>query len=81
MLRSSASLTAPVVRLRVRNDEHDVSILFSGDGRTWTRFETGAEVSGFHHESFSGWGTLRVALYAAGAGEAAFSDFRYRGFK
>lgn len=77
----SAALSAPVAHLMVRNDEHDVSFFFSGDGRTWTRFETGAEVSGFHHESFSGWGTLRVALYAAGAGEAVFSDFRYRGFK
>ena len=33
----AAALTAPVIHLRLRNDEHDVSF-FSDDGRTWRPF-------------------------------------------
>lgn len=70
-----------MVYLRIRNDRHDVSFYYSADGVQWIKFEGGTEMSGFHRESFSGWETLRVALYAAGTGEISFADFRYRGYK
>ncbi len=67
------------LRVRVRNVEHDVSFFWSADGRAWTKFEGGTEMSGYHHDGQDGWGTLKIALFAAGRGEVAFRDFRYRG--
>jgi hypothetical protein len=36
------------------------------------------EVSGYHHNVAYDFLSLRPALYAAGAGEARFRDFRYQ---
>jgi len=65
--------------IRVRNTGHDVSFFWSADGRAWTKFEGGTEMSGYHHDGQDGWGTLKIALFAAGRGEVVFRDFRYRG--
>lgn len=67
------------LRVRVRNVDHDVSFFWSADGRVWTKFEGGAEMSGYHHDGQDGWGTLKIALFAAGRGEVEFRDFRYQG--
>jgi len=73
--------TAGRAFLKLRNLQHDVAAFTSADGRTWTRFETGFEMSGFHHDTFAGWSTLRVALFAAGEGTVVFRNFRYRGLE
>lgn len=66
------------MRLRVTNREHIVTFETSGDGgRTWTRFDRGMEVSGYHHNVRGGFLSLRPGLYAAGQGEARFRDFRF----
>ena len=65
--------------MRVTNDRHIVSYHISGDGgRSWTRFDRGMEVSGYHHNVRGGFLMLRPALYAAGTGEARFRDFTFR---
>ncbi|MEO6388004.1 MAG: family 43 glycosylhydrolase [Croceibacterium sp.] len=66
------------MRLRVTNRRHIVSFHTSGDGgKTWTRFDRGMEVSGYHHNVRGGFLMLRPGLYAAGPGAASFRDFRY----
>jgi xylan 1,4-beta-xylosidase len=66
------------LRMRVTNDSHIVSFHLSGDGgATWKRFDRGMEVSGYHHNVRGGFLMLRPGLYAAGDGEARFSDFRF----
>lgn len=66
------------MRIRVTNREHIVTFDTSGDGgRTWTRFDRGMEVSGYHHNVRGGFLCLRPGLYAAGAGEGRFADFRF----
>jgi xylan 1,4-beta-xylosidase len=66
------------LRMRVTNDRHIVSFHTSGDGgATWRRFDRGMEVSGYHHNVRGGFLMLRPGLYAAGAGEARFRDFRF----
>ncbi|MBX3595021.1 family 43 glycosylhydrolase [Sphingomonas sp.] len=66
------------MRMRVTNDRHIVTYDTSGDGgRTWTRFDRGMEVSGYHHNVRGGFLMLRPGLYSAGAGEARFTDFRF----
>lgn len=67
------------MRLRVTNDAHIVTYDTSGDGgRSWTRFDRGMEVSGYHHNVRGGFLMLRPGLYAAGAGEARFRNWQYR---
>ncbi|MDG2523968.1 family 43 glycosylhydrolase [Stenotrophomonas sp. HITSZ_GD] len=67
------------VRVRIGNNENVVTFHYSFDGgRTWRLHGTRMEVSGLHHNVFGGFLSLKVGLFAAGAGQAAFRDFRYR---
>jgi xylan 1,4-beta-xylosidase len=77
LLERPAGLTGPL-RLRLRNDRHIVTIFYSADGRTWTRFGTSMEVSGYHHNVAGEFLSLRPAIYAAGTGEVRFRQFVYR---
>ncbi|HEY0955984.1 MAG TPA: family 43 glycosylhydrolase [Roseateles sp.] len=44
----------------------------------WTKFTVQMDVSGYHHNVGGGFASLRPAIYAAGSGEARFSNLRYR---
>ena len=66
------------VFIRLANDRHIVTIHYSGDGQTWTRFGTRMEVSGYHHNVAYDFLSLRPAIYAAGTGEVRFRNFKYR---
>lgn len=64
--------------LRLTNDRHIVTVHYSADGRTWTRYDRRVEVSGYHHNVAYDFLSLRPALYAAGTGEVRFRNFKYR---
>jgi xylan 1,4-beta-xylosidase len=64
--------------IRLKNDRHIVTIHTSADGKTWRKFGTQMEVSGYHHNVAYDFLSLRPALYAAGAGEVRFRNFKYR---
>ena len=67
------------LRLRVTNDRHIVYFDTSGDGgKSWTRFDRGMEVSGYHHNVRGGFLMLRPGLYSAGTGTATFANFTFR---
>ena len=66
------------VHMRLKNDRHVVTIHTSADGKTWQKFGTQMEVSGYHHNVAYDFLSLRPALYAAGSGEVRFRDFKYR---
>src|SRR3546814_19444759 len=52
------------MRMRVTNDRHIITYDTSGDGgKTWTRFDRGMEVSGYHHNVRGGFLMLRPGLY------------------
>lgn len=63
--------------LRVLNIENEVNFYFSGDGKRWTRLERTVDVSGYNHNVFGEFLSLRVGIYAFGKGEAEFDDFAY----
>ena len=63
--------------LRVTNDRHVVSIHYSVDGKSWTKYGVEMEVSGYHHNVAGDFLSLRPGLYASGAGEVRFRNFRY----
>lgn len=67
------------LRLRVSNIDNVVTwFTSSDDGTTWVRNGMRMEVSGLHHNVFGGFLSLRLGVYAAGAGRVVLSDFRYR---
>jgi xylan 1,4-beta-xylosidase len=66
------------VFIRLKNDNHIVTIYTSADGKAWQKFGTQMEVSGYHHNVAYDFLSLRPALYAAGTGEVRFRNFRYR---
>jgi len=72
-------LPAPrLLRIRIKNDRHIVTVHYSVDGRTWTKFSNQFEVSGYHHNVAGDFLSLRPAVYAAGTGEVRIRDVRYR---
>ena len=66
--------------LKIRNDENEVSFYKSADGKTWDKVERSIDVSGFNHNVFGGFMSLRAGLYAFGNGKAVFDNFIYTPF-
>jgi xylan 1,4-beta-xylosidase len=64
--------------LRLANDRHIVTIHYSPDGKTWTKFGVQMEVSGYNHNTVYDFLSLRPAIYVAGPGEARFRAVNYR---
>jgi beta-xylosidase len=65
------------LHLRLTNDKNILTLDTSPDGKTWTRFPTAMDVSGYHHNTAGDFLSLRPALYSAGAGSATFKNFHY----
>jgi len=65
------------LRIRIRNDRHIVTVHYSVDGASWTKYTNQFEVSGYHHNVAGDFLSLRPAIYAAGAGEVRIRNFRY----
>jgi beta-xylosidase len=76
--RRDRQAAADRIFFRIRNLHHDVQVFVSEDGTAWQSVG-GSDMSGFHHDTFRNWSTLKVALFAAGSGTVTFRDFRYRG--
>ncbi|HEX9933295.1 MAG TPA: family 43 glycosylhydrolase [Allosphingosinicella sp.] len=67
------------LRLRLTNDRNILTIHTSPNrGATWRKFDVQMEVSGYHHNVAYDFLSLRPGLYAAGSGEARFSNFTYQ---
>lgn len=64
--------------LRILNDENEVSFYYSNDGKNWTRVERTIDATGFNHNIFGGFMSLRAGLYAFGEGKVQFDNFVYR---
>ena len=72
-------VAAAKVWVRVRNEDNVVTFFYSTDGQAWVRHPWRMEVSGYHHNVFGGFLSLKLGVFCAGAGEVALSDFVYRG--
>jgi len=64
--------------LRIKNDENEVSFYFSKDGKEWERLERSIDATGFNHNVFGGFMSLRAGLFAFGSGIVRFDNFIYR---
>jgi xylan 1,4-beta-xylosidase len=76
--RGRAANAGTKLRLRVTNDRHIVTYHWSDDGKTWNKYDVQMEVSGYHHNVAGDFLSLRPGIYVAGAGEARFSNLRFR---
>jgi len=70
---------ARIRHVKVTNRENVVTFHYSSDGLQWRQHPWQMEVSGFHHNVFGGFRSLRIALFSAGDGELRVRNFRYRG--
>lgn len=76
------SIASRTVHIKVTNRRNVVTFHYShDDGLHWTQHPWQMEVSGFHHNVFGGFLSLRVGIYCAGGGEVALRNFRYRGLE
>ena len=64
--------------IRVKNDQHIVTLHTSRDGKNWEKYPVQMEVSGYHHNVAGKFLALKPAIYAAGTGQVHFRDFQYR---
>ena len=67
------------VWLKLVNRNNNIAYWYSENGTDWMLYPSGAEVSGFHHNTFGGFLSLRVGLFSAGNGTVSFDDFVYEG--
>jgi xylan 1,4-beta-xylosidase len=72
-------MDARTVHLKLSYRDQVASWQYSTDGKTWKRHSWQMEMSGFHHNVFGGFTSLKIALFAAGSGQVRLQDFHYRG--
>lgn len=65
----------------MKNDRQDVSAYYLDAGGKWVKLEQSEHISGFQHNVFDGFLSVRPGIFAAGKGKATFSCFRYRGLE
>jgi xylan 1,4-beta-xylosidase len=63
--------------LRIVNDRQELDFYYRLPGQSWQRTQESAEISGMHHNVLGGFLDVRPAVYACGAGQATFRNFRY----
>jgi xylan 1,4-beta-xylosidase len=70
---------ARTVHIKVANRANVVTFHYSTDGKQWIKHPWQMELSGFHHNVFGGFLSLKVGIYSAGKGEVRARQFTYRG--
>jgi beta-xylosidase len=66
--------------LKIRNDANEVSFYYSGDGKKWRRVERSLDITGYNHNVFGQFLSLRAGLFAFGTGKVRFANFNYTPF-
>ncbi len=75
------NVAAGTIHIRLTNRGNVVTYHYSRDGVNWVKHPWQMEVSGFHHNVFGGFMSLKVGIYSAGTGEVRARQFAYRGLK
>jgi len=66
--------------LRILNDDNEVSFYFSINGKDWNRVERSLDATGYNHNVFGEFLSLRAGLFAFGKGKVKFDNFVYKNF-
>lgn len=78
--RDKTSFTGKRIKLKLKNDHQDTSAYYAAPGNSWIKMERSEDISGFQHNVFGGFISVRPGLFVTGKGQARFSYFHYRGF-
>jgi xylan 1,4-beta-xylosidase len=80
--RSLVTTRMPVaetqVQLKIRNDRQDASFYYALGNEDWVKLERSDDVSGFQHNVFGRFSSIRPGFFVTGNGKARFEYFRYR---
>ncbi|WP_328595421.1 family 43 glycosylhydrolase [Rugamonas rivuli] len=71
-------INAERVHIRVTNRSQVVTFHYSLDGERWIKHSWQVDVSGFHHNTFGGFLSLKPGIFSTGKGEVRARNFRYR---
>ncbi|MDA3879042.1 MAG: family 43 glycosylhydrolase [Prolixibacteraceae bacterium] len=72
-----SSLSGNKGHLRILNDLNEVSFYFSKDGKNWEKVERSLDATGYNHNVFAEFLSLRAGVFAFGKGQATFDNFKY----
>ncbi|MCE1197871.1 MAG: family 43 glycosylhydrolase [Marinilabiliales bacterium] len=64
--------------LRILNDRNEVSFYLSKEGHDWHRVERSLDITGYNHNVFGQFLSLRAGLFAFGTGTVGFRNFQYK---
>lgn len=64
--------------LKLRFEDQAVVGYMSKDGKEWNKMQWGLEVSGYNHNTLSGFLSLLPGIYCSGKGKVKISDFQYQ---
>ena len=65
------------IRLKIKNDRQDASYYYANPDGVWIKLERSDDISGFQHNIFGGFSSIRPGFYVTGTGKARFEYFRY----
>jgi beta-xylosidase len=63
--------------LKLKNDRQDASFYYANLEGEWIKLERSDDVSGFQHNVFGSFSSLRPGIFVTGEGKARFEYFRY----
>lgn len=63
--------------LRILNEDNEVSFYFSADGEKWKKADRSLDMTGYNHNVFAQFLSLRAGIYAFGGGKVMFDNFVY----
>jgi beta-xylosidase len=63
--------------LRILNDLNEVSFYFSEEGENWERVERSLDATGYNHNVFGEFLSLRAGVFAFGESYVAYDNFKY----
>jgi beta-xylosidase len=64
--------------LKILNDENEISFYYSPDSKTWKKIERSIDATGFNHNIFGGFMSLRAGIFVFGKGKVVFDNFKYK---
>lgn len=67
--------------LKLINRKNEIFMYYSTDGKVWHKLDKSLEVSGYNHNSFYGFLSLRTGLFSFGKGYVTFKNFKYKGLE
>ncbi|MCL2027946.1 MAG: family 43 glycosylhydrolase [Bacteroidales bacterium] len=63
--------------MKVINDHNEIRWYCSADGKDWKRIDRISDISGYNHNTFHQFLSVRAGLYVFGEGSAKFRNFTY----